>query len=119
MISASPCCSQTRLDWWPYPIGSETEITLFRILPRRVDCMQTFFLTCLFLLSILLPALADAPRADFYVATNGNDTWTGKLPAPNATRTDGPFATPQRARQAVLELHSLGKHKGPIAVQMR
>ena len=43
-------------------------------------------------------------RADFYVAPNGNDRWSGKLPAPNATRTDGPFATLERARQAVRQL---------------
>ena len=32
-----------------------------------------------------------------YVATNGNDTWSGYLPAPNANRTDGPVATLTRA----------------------
>jgi len=41
------------------------------------------------------------PQADFYVATDGNDAWSGKLPAPNAAGTDGPFATPQKARDAV------------------
>ncbi len=34
----------------------------------------------------------------WYVATDGNDTWSGRLPAPNAARTDGPFATLERAR---------------------
>ena len=29
----------------------------------------------------------------FFVATNGNDLWTGTLPAPNRAGTDGPFAT--------------------------
>ena len=28
-----------------------------------------------------------------YVATNGNDAWSGKLPEPNADGTDGPLAT--------------------------
>jgi parallel beta-helix repeat protein len=32
------------------------------------------------------------------VATNGNNQWTGQLPAPNPAKTDGPFATLQRAR---------------------
>ncbi len=31
--------------------------------------------------------------ADFYVATNGNDSWSGTLFTPNSTNTDGPFAT--------------------------
>lgn len=37
----------------------------------------------------------------FYVATNGNDAWSGTLPAPNAEGTDGPFATLLRAREAL------------------
>jgi hypothetical protein len=41
------------------------------------------------------------PFADFYVSTAGNDTWSGKLAEPNSTKTDGPFATVNRAKQAV------------------
>ncbi|WP_448192366.1 carbohydrate-binding domain-containing protein [Azospirillum sp. sgz301742] len=37
----------------------------------------------------------------FYVATNGKDSWSGKLAAPNADGTDGPFATLQAAQQAM------------------
>ena len=37
----------------------------------------------------------------FYVATNGNDSWSGRLAAPNADRTDGPFATLERAQGAM------------------
>ncbi len=29
----------------------------------------------------------------FFVATNGNDQWSGRLPAPNPNGTDGPVAT--------------------------
>lgn len=29
----------------------------------------------------------------FFVATNGNDLWSGRLPAPNGPGTDGPFAS--------------------------
>ncbi len=39
--------------------------------------------------------------ANYYVATNGKDTWSGTLPAPNGGNTDGPFATLDRARMAV------------------
>jgi hypothetical protein len=35
----------------------------------------------------------------FYVATEGNDAWSGKLAQPNAAKTDGPLATLQRARE--------------------
>ena len=42
--------------------------------------------------------------ADFYVATNGNDSWSGTLAAPNANKTDGPFATIEKAQKAVRKL---------------
>ncbi len=42
--------------------------------------------------------------ADLYVATNGSDAWSGRLRAPNATRTDGPLASLARARDMVREL---------------
>ena len=44
--------------------------------------------------------------ADFYVSPRGNDAWSGTLPEPNATSTDGPFLTIHRAQKAVLELKS-------------
>ena len=37
----------------------------------------------------------------FYVATNGNDQWTGTLPDVNAAGSDGPFATVKKAIDAV------------------
>ncbi len=44
------------------------------------------------------PAL---PARDLYVATNGNDGWSGTLAAANASRTDGPFASVERARDEI------------------
>jgi len=40
-------------------------------------------------------------KADYYVATNGNDSWSGTLPVPNELKNDGPFATIERAQKAV------------------
>ena len=40
----------------------------------------------------------------FYVATDGKDSWSGKLSEPNAERSDGPFATIRRSRDAIREL---------------
>jgi hypothetical protein len=48
--------------------------------------------------------LEDPPAASFFVATNGNDNWSGKLGESNAAKSDGPFATLERARNAVREL---------------
>jgi len=57
---------------------------------------------------------------DLYVATNGNDAWSGLLPAPNAGGTDGPFATLEAARNAIRSLKSgSGLPVGPIRVNLR
>ena len=70
------------------------------------------------LLAIFCCASAFAETA-FYVAGNGNDQWTGKLNAPNAARTDGPFASLERARAAVRALKATGEFAGPVSVLVR
>ena len=50
------------------------------------------------------PFNSQEAQADFYVSSQGNDTWSGTLAEPNAAGTDGPFATLERAKQAVREL---------------
>jgi len=45
-------------------------------------------------------------RSAFFVATNGNDAWSGRLPEQYRQRTDGPFATVTRALTAIRELRS-------------
>ncbi len=47
-------------------------------------------------------------QATYFVATDGDDRWSGKQPAPDAARSDGPFATLERARDAVRELARTG-----------
>jgi len=49
-------------------------------------------------------ATAPNASADLFVAPNGNDAWSGRLAAPNAALSDGPFATLARARDAVRDL---------------
>lgn len=72
------------------------------------------------ILCCLLAVGANAsPVADFYVAKNGNDTWSGRLPAPNRKRTDGPFGTLQRAQRAVRELRQKRTLNRPIVVMVR
>ena len=74
-----------------------------------------------FALMLTLAALASAgaaPLADFYVAPAGNDAWSGRLPAPNAARSDGPFATVARAQKAVRGLRAGGAAK-PVTVLLR
>ncbi len=58
-----------------------------------------------------------ASSSTLYVAPNGNDTWSGTLPAPNAANTDGPFATFDHARVAVQSILKSGAK--PVTVQFR
>jgi parallel beta-helix repeat protein len=48
----------------------------------------------------------------FYVARNGDDGWTGRLPKPNQNLTDGPFASLERAREAIRQSLAEGQHPG-------
>lgn len=53
-----------------------------------------------------------------FVSPQGKDRWSGRLPEPNAGRTDGPFATIERSRQAVLRMKRRGEAT-PIRVVLR
>ncbi|WP_145081396.1 right-handed parallel beta-helix repeat-containing protein [Aureliella helgolandensis] len=59
---------------------------------------------CSLILLIASIGSAAETEADFYVSVDGSDSWSGMLAAPNAQKSDGPFATLERARDAVREL---------------
>jgi len=63
--------------------------------------------------------LDERTQATFYVATDGNDGWSGTLPAPNPAGTDGPFATLSRARDAIRGTKSEGQPGAPLVVMVR
>ena len=64
--------------------------------------MRTLFaMVC----SLLLPLAALGASPTYFVAQDGDDAWTGTLPAPNADRSDGPVATLHRA-QELLRTHA-------------
>ncbi len=53
-----------------------------------------------------------------YVSTNGNDAWSGRLPAPNQTSSDGPLASLAGARDRIrAERARIGDR--PVRVQVR
>jgi hypothetical protein len=103
--------------------------------------MRTFLLPGLFITALLIVASGRFPSPPqalalepggvshagiphpkgkvFYVSTEGNDAWSGKLAEPNSAKNDGPFATLARARDAIRSLHA-GKplHK-PVTVYVR
>jgi parallel beta-helix repeat protein len=58
-------------------------------------------------------------RITFFVGTNGADFWSGKLFEPNDSRTDGPFATITRARDAVRSLSKAERSSKPVSVEVR
>jgi len=51
----------------------------------------------------------------YYVAVNGDDSWSGRLPHANVKRTDGPFATLQAACKASRKLGT--KQQKKIIIQ--
>lgn len=59
---------------------------------------------CLLIMLTASVGNAAETEADFYVSVGGSDRWSGTLAASNAQKTDGPFATLERARDAVREL---------------
>lgn len=68
-------------------------------------------------LAAALSAAAEPVR--LYVAPDGEDGWSGTLPAPNAAGDDGPFATLHRARDAVRELKADAAPQEPVVVELR
>ena len=80
--------------------------------------MRTLCTLCLICQFAMVTAMAAPATADFFVAIDGNDSWSGKLAAPNRERTDGPFATLQRAQQEVRKLKRK-ETKRPITVLVR
>ncbi|NLY01448.1 MAG: hypothetical protein GXY83_35600 [Rhodopirellula sp.] len=82
-----------------------------------------FLATLVMILAVLLSgSLFADPTAPvgvrFYVATGGNDAWSGKLPEPNAAGDDGPFATIARARDAVRKWKQTATGDQAVAVEI-
>ena len=59
-----------------------------------------------------------APQ-DFYVSPQGKDTWSGRLPEPNAEQTDGPFASINHARLVIRELKRKAQLPASLTVWLR
>lgn len=73
----------------------------------------------LILVSLLLCSVASFAGTTLYVAPNGSDKWTGALKEPNAARSDGPFASLEKARDAVRTLKQAGRLQEPVTVLVR
>ena len=53
-------------------------------------------------------AVAAEPAMTLYVSPAGQDSWSGRLAEPNVTRSDGPLASVERARDRLRELAPSG-----------
>ncbi len=69
--------------------------------------------------ALMLLAFSRAFTQDFYVATNGSDTFSGQLAAPDEKKTDGPFATLEHARDEIRKLRHDKKLDGVVTVHVR
>lgn len=58
------------------------------------------------------------PPLRYHVAPDGRDAWSGKLPRPNKARTDGPFASLSRARDALRQDRKAGAIPNGATVQV-
>jgi len=65
--------------------------------------------------------LVAAGELVFYVSPGGDDAWSGRLAVANRARTDGPFATLGRARDAIRQLKKRagGRLPAPVTVLVR
>ena len=74
-----------------------------------------FTLLCTLLLIMTTISFAQDAKPGpgrYFVAANGSDSWTGKLPAPNKSKTDGPFASLERARDELRKARAATQASG-------
>jgi hypothetical protein len=74
------------------------------------------FLVGCFLISVCLGNLAGA--ITLYVAPDGNDSWSGRRARPNLTRSDGPLASLNGARDTIRKLKAEGARTGTVEVMV-
>ncbi len=71
-------------------------------------------------LSLAFLLICGAASAEtFFVAPNGNDSWSGGAPEANATSTDGPWATMMGARERLRALRNEGKLANGVELVLR
>ena len=73
----------------------------------------------LILLGLLSAAPLEAAPIALFVATDGNDAWSGKLQQANPQRTDGPFRTLERARNEIRKLQAAALPQGGVVVEVQ
>lgn len=74
-----------------------------------------------FMLSVLCGLIGMSPSEGgrLYVSPKGNDSWTGTLAQANRNGDDGPFATIERAREAIRQARKMSGRREPATVVLR
>jgi hypothetical protein len=70
----------------------------------NIGPLARFLVTILAIVAVHSVLCAQTKSAVFYVSPIGDDSWSGTLASANRNLTDGPFATPKRARDAIREM---------------
>jgi len=68
---------------------------------------------------VLMITIRDPQPGDLYVSPQGKDAWSGRLPEPDASGSDGPLATVARARDLIRARLRYGALPGPLTVWLR
>lgn len=78
------------------------------------------FIVIVFILIICSCSMEKNKETAFYISPDGNDSWSGKIAEKNRSATDGPFATLEKAREAIRSLKKeRGLPDGGITVYLR
>lgn len=75
-------------------------------------------LAAVVLIQAMLAGSAAAAPARVFVSPQGNDRWSGRVPAPNGANSDGPCATLEGARDVVRRIKAAGLQPGGVEVQL-
>lgn len=85
-----------------------------------MNYLRRLFFPVIFFLLIFTFAHETWAETALYVSLAGNDSWSGKLREANRGKTDGPFASLEKAREAIRALKRNGSMpKGGITVYLR
>jgi hypothetical protein len=80
--------------------------------------MVVLVVLCVFILGYKDHAVNAQGTTIYYVAKNGNDSWSGKSANPSGS--DGPFATLEKARNTIRSLKTAGQYpSGGVEIQIR
>lgn len=82
-------------------VNSEQDLIKVRLLPMDHRCLIVVVLFASLIVFGVTAAVADVTPSYYVSGTNGNDSWSGTLAAPNSANTDGPFKTLTRAQSAM------------------